>query len=149
MAQAVQIQKQAPEDSCWGPLDSPEHTNFSPLAARKPLLPLAGPGDVVLPPRLIWIRKRGELRAPARGLRTGTQALGHRSKPCCELPDCLCVHTGSPTLPGNGVLWPRLFRSQSRHLEAPAGGRWIHQSTLTSPSWPPGSPSCLLQDLEM
>ena len=54
---AVQIPKQAPEGSRWGPLDSPEHTDFYPLAARKPLLPLAGPGDVVLPPRLIWIRK--------------------------------------------------------------------------------------------
>ena len=56
MAQAVQIPKQAPEGSCWGLLDSPEHTDFSLLAAQKPLLPLAGPGDVVLLPRLIWIR---------------------------------------------------------------------------------------------
>ena len=72
VAQAVQIPKQAPEGSCWGPLDSPEHTDFSPLADRKPLLPLAGPGDVVLPPRLIWIRKRRDLSVPARGLRTGT-----------------------------------------------------------------------------
>ena len=50
MAQAVQIPKQAPEGSCWCLLDSPEHTDFSPLAARKLLLPPAGPGDVVLPP---------------------------------------------------------------------------------------------------
>ena len=71
-AQAVQIPKQTPEGSCWGLLDSLEHTDFSLLAARKPLLPLAGPGDVVLLPRLIWIRKRTELRAPARSLRTGT-----------------------------------------------------------------------------
>ena len=70
--QAVQIPKQAPEGSCWGLLDSLEHTDFSPLAAWKPLLPLAGPGDVVLPPRLIWIWKLRDLRAPARGLRTGT-----------------------------------------------------------------------------
>ena len=97
IAQAVQILKQTPEGSCWGQLDSPEHTDFSQLAAWKPLLPLAGPGDVVLSPRLIWILKQRELRAPARGLRTGTQALGHRSKPCCELPDCLWVHTRSPT----------------------------------------------------
>ena len=72
MAQAVQIPKQVPEGSCWGLLDSLEHTYFSPLAARKPLLPLPGPGDVVLPPRLIRIRKRRDLRAPTRGLRTGT-----------------------------------------------------------------------------
>ena len=49
---AVQIPKLAPEGSRWGLLDSPEHTNFSPLATQKPLLPLVGPGDVVLPPRL-------------------------------------------------------------------------------------------------
>ena len=35
-AQAVQILKQAPESSRWGPLDSLEHTDFSPLAAQKP-----------------------------------------------------------------------------------------------------------------
>ena len=71
MAQAVQIPKQAPEGYCWGPLDSLEHTYFSLLAARKPLLPLAGPGDVVLQLRLIWIRKcRGPPRATTRGLRT-------------------------------------------------------------------------------
>ena len=70
--QAVQIPKQAPEGSCWGPLDSLEHTDFSPLAAGKPLLPLAGPGDVVLRPRLIWIWKWRDLSASARGLRTGT-----------------------------------------------------------------------------
>ena len=57
MAQAVQIPKQASEGSCWGLLDSLEHTDFSLLTAQKPLLPLAGPGDVVLPPRLIWIWK--------------------------------------------------------------------------------------------
>ena len=85
VAQTVQIPKQTPESSRWGPLDSPEHTDFAQLAAWKPLLPLAGPGDVVILPRLIWIRKWRELRAPARGLRTGTQALGHRSKPRCEL----------------------------------------------------------------
>ena len=61
VALAVQIPKQAPEGSRWGLLDSLEHTDLSPLAAWKPLLPLAGPGDVVLPPRLIWIRKRREL----------------------------------------------------------------------------------------
>ena len=72
VAQAVQIPRQTPEGSCWGLLGSPEHTDFSQLASRKPLLPLAGPGDVVLLPRLIWIRKRRYLRAPARGLRTGT-----------------------------------------------------------------------------
>ena len=65
VAQAVQILKQTPKASRWGQLDSPEHTNFSQLAARKPLLPLAGPGDVVLSPRLIWILKQRELRAPA------------------------------------------------------------------------------------
>ena len=84
MALAFQIPKQAPEGSCWGPLDSPEHTDFSPLAAWKPLLLPAGPGDVVLLPRLIWIRKRRSLRATARGLRTGAQALCHRNKLCCE-----------------------------------------------------------------
>ena len=72
VAQAVQIPKQTPGGSCRGLLDSPEHTDFSQLAALKPLLPLAGPGDVVLPPRLIWIRKQRDLRAAARGLRTGT-----------------------------------------------------------------------------
>ena len=61
MALVVQIPKQAPKGSCWGQMGSPEHTDFSLLAACKPLLPLAGPGDVVLLPRLIWIRKRGEL----------------------------------------------------------------------------------------
>ena len=35
-AQAVQIPKQAPEGSRWGPLDSLEHTDFSQLAAWKP-----------------------------------------------------------------------------------------------------------------
>ena len=62
MALVVQNPKQAPEGSCWGLLGSPEHTDFSLLAARKPLLPLAGPGNVVLLPRLIWIQKRSELR---------------------------------------------------------------------------------------
>ena len=66
VAQAVQIPKQAPEGSCWGLLDSLEHTDFSLLATRKPLLPLEGPGDVVLLPRLIWIWKQRDLRAPAR-----------------------------------------------------------------------------------
>ena len=61
VVQAVQIPKQAPEGSCWGLLDSLEHTNFSPLASQKLLKPLAGPGDVLPPPRLIWIRKRREL----------------------------------------------------------------------------------------
>ena len=32
VALVVQIPKQAPEGSCWGPLDSPEHTDFSQLA---------------------------------------------------------------------------------------------------------------------
>ena len=36
-AQAVQIPKQAPEGSRWGPLDSLEHTDFSLQASRKPL----------------------------------------------------------------------------------------------------------------
>ena len=36
-AQAVEILKQAPEGSLWGPLDSPEHTDFSQLAAWKAL----------------------------------------------------------------------------------------------------------------
>ena len=140
VAQAVQIPKQTPEGSRRGLLDSLEHTYFSQLAARKPLLPLAGPGDVVLLPRLIWILKRRELRAPARGLRTETQALGHRSKQHWELPDCLWVHTRSPSLPGDRALWPWQFRSQSRHPKAPAGACWIHRSTQTSPRWPPGSP---------
>ena len=70
VAQAVQILKQAPEGSCWGPLDSLEHTDFSQLAARKHHLPLSGPGDVVLRLRLTWIRKWRGLRATARGLRT-------------------------------------------------------------------------------
>ena len=61
VTQAVQIQKQTPEDSRWGLLDSLEHTDSSQQAFQKPLLPLAGPGDVALPPRLIWIRKRGEI----------------------------------------------------------------------------------------
>ena len=68
VAQAVQILKQTPEGSCWGLLDSLGHTVFSLLAARKPLLPCVGPGDVVLQPRLIWIQKRRGLRATARGL---------------------------------------------------------------------------------
>ena len=70
MAQAVQTPKQTPDGSCWGLLDVLEHTDFSPLAAWKPHLPLSGPGDVVLLLRLIWIRKRRGLRATARGLRT-------------------------------------------------------------------------------
>ena len=69
MAQAVQIPKQAPEGSCWGPLDSPEHTDFSLLAAWKSHLPLSGPGYVVLLLKPIWIRKRRGPRATARGLR--------------------------------------------------------------------------------
>ena len=125
--------KQTPEGSRWGPLDSLEHTYFSQLAAQKPLLPFAGPGDVVLLPRLIWIQKRRDLTARARGLRTGTQALCHRSELCCGLPDFPWAHTRSPALPGDQVLWLRLFRSQRRHLKAPAGARWIHLSTLTSP----------------
>ena len=72
VAQAVQILKQSPEGSRWGLLDSPEHTDSSQLASGKPLLPLAGPGDVVLLPRLIWVRKQRDLWASARGLRTGT-----------------------------------------------------------------------------
>ena len=72
VAQAVQIQKQTPEGSCRGLLDSPEHTDSSQPASQKPLLPLAGPGDVVLLPRLIWIPKQRDLRAPVRGLKTGT-----------------------------------------------------------------------------
>ena len=32
VALVVQIPKQAPEGSPWGPLDSPEHTDFSLLA---------------------------------------------------------------------------------------------------------------------
>ena len=36
MAQAFQIPKQVPEGSCWGPLDSLEHTDFSQLAPRIP-----------------------------------------------------------------------------------------------------------------
>ena len=63
VAQAVQTLKQTPEGSCWGLLDSLEHTDFSLLATRKPLLPLSGPGNVVLPPRLIWIRKDPDLEA--------------------------------------------------------------------------------------
>ena len=58
VAQAVQIPKQTPEGSCWGLLDSPEHTDSSQPAFRVPLWPLAGPGDVVLQPRLFWIPKR-------------------------------------------------------------------------------------------
>ena len=70
MAQAVQMAKLGPEGSCWGLLDSLEHTEVSLLAARKPHLPLSGPGDVVLQFRLIWIRKGRGLRATPRGLRT-------------------------------------------------------------------------------
>ena len=139
--------KQTPEGAHRGLLDSPEHTDSSQPASRKPLMPLAGPGDMELPPRLIWIWKRRDLRAPAGGLRTGTQAPCHRSKLCCELPDCLWEHTRSPALPGDRVQWLRLFRSQSRHLKAPAGACWIHQSTLTPPSWPPGSPIFLSDQL--
>ena len=79
VALVVQIPNQAPEGSRWGPLGSSEHTDFSLLAARKPLLPLAGPSDVVLLPRLIWIQKQRDLSALARGLRTGIQALRHRT----------------------------------------------------------------------
>ena len=58
VAQAIQIPKQTPEGSCWGLLDSPEHTDSSQLASRVPLLPLAVPGDVELQPRLFWIPKQ-------------------------------------------------------------------------------------------
>ena len=81
-AQAVQILKQTPEGSHWCPLDSPEHTDFSQLAAQKPLLPLAVPGEdlgVATQADLDPEAERVELRAPARGLRSGTQALGCRS----------------------------------------------------------------------
>ena len=47
------------------------------------------------------------------------------------------------------VLWLRLFRSRSRQLKAPAGACWIHQSTLSPLSRPPGCPSFLLQDLAL
>ena len=70
VVQAVQIQKQPPEGSCWGPLDSLEHTDFSLLAAWKSHLPLSGLGDVVLLLRLIWIRKQRGPSAIAIGLRT-------------------------------------------------------------------------------
>ena len=78
VARAVQILKQKPEGSRWGPLDSLEHTDFSLLAARKPLLPLSGPGDVVLPPRLIWIWKHRDLRLlpDASGLEPKLHATG-------------------------------------------------------------------------
>ena len=46
VAQAIQIPKQAPEGSQQ--------------ASGMPLLPLAGPGDVVLRPRLFWIPRRSE-----------------------------------------------------------------------------------------
>ena len=39
VAQAVQILKQTPEGSRWGPLDSQEHTDFSP--AGRPEAPQA------------------------------------------------------------------------------------------------------------
>ena len=58
VAQAVQIPKQTPEGSCWGLMDSPEHTDSSQPASRMPHLSLAEPGDVVLQPRLFWIPKR-------------------------------------------------------------------------------------------
>ena len=58
VAQAVHILKQTPEGSCLGLLDTPEHTDSSQPASRMPLLPLAGPGDVALQPRLFWISKR-------------------------------------------------------------------------------------------
>ena len=70
VVQAVQTLKQTPEGSCWGLLDSLEHTDFSLLAAWKSHLPLSGLGDVLLLLRLIWIRKQRGLRATARGLRT-------------------------------------------------------------------------------
>ena len=57
VAQAGQILKQTPEGSCRGLLDSPEHTDSSQPASWMPLLPLAGPGDVALQPRLFWIPK--------------------------------------------------------------------------------------------
>ena len=37
VALVVQIPNQAPEGSCWGLLDSLEHTDFSLLATWKPL----------------------------------------------------------------------------------------------------------------
>ena len=40
-------------------------------------------------------------------------------------------------------------QTRSGHLKAPAGACWIHWSTQSSPCWPPGSPTCLFQDLEM
>ena len=67
MAQAFQIPKQTPEDSCRGLLDSLEHTDFSQPASRMPLLHLTGPGDVALQPRLFWIprwRSEGSCQRP-------------------------------------------------------------------------------------
>ena len=93
MAQAVQIPKQAPEGSCWGLLDS-EQADFSPLAARKPHLPLSGPGDVVLQLRLIWIWKR-------RGLRLLPEASGLRPKLCATGMSCaVSSQTASGCTPG-------------------------------------------------
>ena len=80
---------------------------------------------------------------------SGLEPKLHATGASCVLPVCLRVHTRSPALPGDRVLWPRLFRSQSSHLKAPAGARRIHWSAPTSPCWLPGSPSCLLQDPEM
>ena len=58
VAQAIQIPKQTSEGSCRGLLDSTEHTDSSQVASQMPLLPLAGPGDVALQPRLFWIPKQ-------------------------------------------------------------------------------------------
>ena len=110
-SQAVQIPKQTPEGSRWDLLDSPEHTDPSQLASWKPLLPLAGPGDVVLPPRLIWILKWRSEGSSQRPQDWNLSSVPPEQAASCVLPDCLRVHTRSPALPGDRVLWSRLFRS--------------------------------------
>ena len=130
VAQPVQILKQTPEGSRLGLLDSPEHTDSSQPAFPVPLWPLAGPGDVVLHPRLFWILKRR-----SEGFSQRSQYWNLSSVPLEQAMHSQFVsgwvHTRPLALPEDPVLWPRLFRSQSRHLKAPARACCTHQSTLT------------------
>ena len=111
VAQAVQILKQTPEVSCWGLLDSPEHSDSSQPASRMPLLPLEGPGDVALQPRLFCFPKRGSEGSCQRpqdwnlssvGLDPQEQAVSSQSASGCTPGSCTSwrVHNRPLALPG-------------------------------------------------
>ena len=92
VAQAAQIQKQTPEGSRRGLLDSAEHTDSSQPASWMPLLCLAGPGDVALLPRLFWTPKRR-----SEGSRQSPQVWNLSS---LLLEQAVCSQSASGSTPG-------------------------------------------------